>query len=67
MVGYKLLTLKTVRGVELVSDVARRALVSDNTIRQLENGGTCRPHEAIRLAAALGTDLDGLGALAMTD
>lgn len=48
-----------------IGEIARRSTCSDWLIRQLLVGGNCMPHEADRIAAALGTNLTGLGAAAL--
>jgi DNA-binding XRE family transcriptional regulator len=53
--GHRFDTLKTRRlaGGFTVTSLAKAANVSDQTIVQLENGGTCGPDEAARIVTAL--------------
>lgn len=44
-----------------ITQLARKANVSDWTIRKLEAGSNCEPHEAQRIADALGVSLATLG------
>lgn len=44
-----------------VTSLAKKANVSDVTIRTLENGGNVEPHLAQRIADALGVSLATLG------
>lgn len=44
-----------------ITGLAKAANVSDWLIRQLETGGNCEPHEAARIANALGVSLATLG------
>jgi hypothetical protein len=46
-------------------DVARESACSVAYIQQLIDGGNCMPHEAARIAAALGTTIAGLGGAAL--
>lgn len=50
------------RSVYTLADLAKKANVSDDLIRTLENGGVCTPEAAARIAAALDTTLTNLGA-----
>jgi predicted transcriptional regulator len=40
-----------------ITDLAKKANVSDTTIKVLEDGGNCEAHEAQRIADALGVSL----------
>lgn len=44
-----------------ITDLAKKANVSDWMVRQLEEGGNCEGHEAQRIADALGVSLVTLG------
>jgi DNA-binding XRE family transcriptional regulator len=44
-----------------VTTLAKKANVSDNTVRNAENGGDIEPHHAQRIADALGVSLATLG------
>lgn len=44
-----------------LSDLAKKANVSDLTMKELENGGTTEPHISQRIADALGVSLATLG------
>lgn len=59
--AHKLDNLKTQRGTTSISDLARKANVSDLTLRRLEAGGTTTPTETQRIADALGVSLATLG------
>lgn len=59
--GPRLDNLRTQRGAMSVGDLAKKANVSDWTVRRLEAGGNCDAHEAQRIADALGVSLVTLG------
>jgi predicted transcriptional regulator len=40
-----------------ITELAKKANVSDNTVKILEDGGSCEAHEAQRIADALGVSL----------
>lgn len=44
-----------------ITTLAKKANVSDDTVRRLENGGTVQNHIAQRIADALGVSLSTLG------
>lgn len=44
-----------------ITELARKANVSDRIVKTLEDGGNCDPHEAQRIADALGISLGTLG------
>ena len=61
--GHVLTSLKTERlsaGLS-VSDLAKKATVSDWLVRQVEEGGNCEVYESQRIADALGVSLATLG------
>jgi DNA-binding XRE family transcriptional regulator len=57
----KLTQLKAQRGTMSIGDLAKKAGLSDWTIRQVEAGGNIQNHDAAKLAAALGVSLATLG------
>lgn len=44
-----------------IGDVAKKSNTSDLLVKGLEDGGNCDPHEAQRIADALGVSLATLG------
>jgi predicted transcriptional regulator len=59
--GSRLDNLKAQRGTMGITELAKKANVSDALIRQLESGGNCNPDEGQRIADALGVPLATLG------
>ena len=61
--GHRLDSLRAQRiaaGLSL-GELAKKAKVSDQLLRGLEDGGNCEPHESQRLADALSVSLATLG------
>lgn len=61
--GSRLDSLRSQRvsaGLSL-GDLAKKANVSDQTVRCLEDGGNCDVHDAQRIADAMGVSLATLG------
>jgi predicted transcriptional regulator len=61
MPGHKLDNLKAQRSTTPLGDLAKRANVSDWTLRRLESGGNAGVNETTRIADALGVSLATLG------
>lgn len=59
--SHKLDSLKSQRGTTPITDLAKKANVSDRTIVGLENGGNEDVHVTQRIADALGVSLATLG------
>lgn len=61
MASHKLNSLKSQRATTPLGDLAKRANVSDLTLRRLEAGGNASVVETQRIADALGVSLATLG------
>lgn len=59
--GSRADNLKAQRGTIGVTELARKANVSDQTIKTLENGGSASPEVIQRIADALGITTSTLG------
>lgn len=61
--GHALNSLRAQRVVAgySVSDLAKKANVSDITVKGIEDGGNCEVYESQRIADALGVSLATLG------
>lgn len=62
--SHKLDNMQSQRGVSTtprLTDLAKKANVSDFTLIRIENGGTADPHVTQRIADAMGVSLTTLG------